>query len=152
MTDSGFRNFERRNAAHSGKIGRRKVKKPERGKEIDIKFGAGGMLDVYFAVQVFTIARQCAGQRGKSLDTFLHSKNFTKMIHLSAEDYQNFSKGYEFLTELDHNLRLTIGRSTRLPSANQTALQTIVKRMNFSSISKLLETLTLHRLNISRLI
>nr|HMS40370.1 hypothetical protein [Pyrinomonadaceae bacterium] len=61
---------------------------------------------------------------------------------------QNFAEGYEFLAKLDHNLRLVIGRSTRLPLANQNSLRIISNRMNLASTSELLENLTLHRLNI----
>jgi glutamine synthetase adenylyltransferase len=67
---------------------------------------------------------------------------------LNDEDFANFSSGYSFLSELDHNLRLTVGRSTRLPIANQNALQIIGERMNLGSINELLEKLTFHRLNI----
>jgi len=56
--------------------------------------------------------------------------------------------GYEFLSTLDHNLRLTIGRTTRVPNANHAVLTTIASRMNLDSPCNLLETLTLHRLAI----
>ncbi len=58
------------------------------------------------------------------------------------------SGSYEFLSLLDHNLRLTLGRVTRLPSANQAALKIIAGRMNLDSVGELIEALTLHRLNI----
>ncbi len=121
--------------------------KKQRSGEIDIKFGAGGMLDVYFVVR-FLQLRDNIPDDEKNRSTLFTLEKLYENDSLSAEDYQNFSKGYEFLTELDHHLRLTVGRSTRLPAANQTALQTIVKRMNLHSIQNLLENLTLHRLNI----
>ncbi len=117
------------------------------GKDIDIKFGAGGMLDVYFAVR-FLQLRDNIPDNGENRSTLFTLQKLYEKNSLSAKDFQNFSKGYEFLTEIDHNLRLTIGRSTRLPSANQIALETIIKRMNLSSIQNLLENLTVHRLNI----
>ncbi len=43
---------------------------------------------------------------------------------------------------------LTISDLFRPALANQTALQTIVKRMKLESIKDLLEQLTFHRLNI----
>jgi glutamine synthetase adenylyltransferase len=67
---------------------------------------------------------------------------------IGKEDYENFSDGYKFLSCLDHNLRLTVGRSTRLPLANQKSLQIIADRMNLESVKNLLEKLAFHRLEI----
>src|SRR5437762_13424195 len=67
---------------------------------------------------------------------------------LSAQLHADLSSGYEFLSTLDHNLRLTVGRSRRVPFANTDALATITARMRLSSSEELLERLTLHRLAI----
>ena len=67
---------------------------------------------------------------------------------LSAEIYAELNAGYNFLSELDHNLRLTIGRTTRVPLGNENALKTIAGRMGLGSPADLLEQLTLHRLAI----
>ena len=53
-----------------------------------------------------------------------------------------------FLSALDHNLRLTVGRTTRVPLANHSALATIATRMGLNSAADLLEPLTLHRLAV----
>jgi glutamate-ammonia-ligase adenylyltransferase len=118
-----------------------------KGKEIDIKFGAGGLLDVYFAMRFLQLRDNVPDNAGNRSTGFMLG-NLYENNSLNEEDFQNFAKGYEFLSELDHNLRLTIGRSTRLPIANQTVLQTIVKRMKLESVSNLLEKLTVHRLEI----
>ncbi len=120
-----------------------------KGKEIDIKFGAGGMLDVYFAMRFLQLRDNIQDETENRSTVFMLEKLRDKNS-LSAEDFQNFTDGYEFLSELDHNLRLTVGRSTRLPLANQPILQTIVKRMKLASIKDLLEKLTVHRLEIRR--
>lgn len=117
------------------------------GTEIDIKFGAGGMLDVYFAMRFLQLRDNVPDDTANRSTLFMLNKLHEKKS-LSAEDFHIFKHGYEFLSELDHHLRLTVGRSTRLPIANQTALQTIVKRMKLASIKDLLEQLTFHRLNI----
>ena len=119
----------------------------KRGREIDIKFGAGGMLDVYFAMRFLQLRDGVPDDPENRSSSFMLRKLFEKKS-LSGEDFENFSKGYEFLSELDHNLRLTVGRSTRLPIANQHALKIICQRMNIPSIGGLHERLTLHRLNI----
>ncbi len=118
-----------------------------KGKEIDIKFGAGGMLDIYFAMR-FLQLRDNVQDEAENRSTAFTLKKLYENNSLNKEDFQNFTNGYEFLSELDHNLRLTVGRSTRLPLANQTVLQTIVKRMKLDSVKDLLEKLTVHRLEI----
>ncbi len=119
----------------------------KRGREIDIKFGAGGMLDVYFAMR-FLQLRDAIPDVAKERSTDFMLEKLYENASLSAEDFANFSNGYLFLSELDHHLRLTVGRSTRLPVANQNALQIICQRMKLASINDLLEKLTFHRLNI----
>ncbi len=118
-----------------------------KGREIDIKFGAGGMLDVYFAVR-FLQLRDNVPDDAENRSTVFILKKLYENQSLSKEDFQNFSNGYEFLSELDHNLRLTVGRSSRLPLANQAVLQTIAARMKLESVKDLLEQLTVQRLNI----
>ena len=122
-------------------------KSGRKGKEIDIKFGAGGMLDVYFAVR-FLQLRDNIPDDADNRSTVFTLKKLHENKSLDRADYGNFSAGYEFLTELDHNLRLTVGRSSKVPLANQTALRIIVKRMSLASVGDLFEQLTTHRLNI----
>lgn len=119
----------------------------KRGKEIDIKFGEGGMLDVYFAMRFLQLRDNLPDDAGDRSTISTLQKLFTARS-LRKDEYEHFKNGYEFLSELDHNLRLTVGRSTRLPLANQIALQIISERMNLSSSRELLEKLTFHRLNI----
>jgi len=116
-------------------------------KEIDIKFGAGGMLDVYFAMRFLQLRDNFPDKPEKRSTLFVLEK-LRENDSLPEEDFQNFARGYEFLNELDHNLRLTVGRSTRLPIGNQAILQIITQRMKLASSQQLLENLTVHRLNI----
>ena len=116
-------------------------------KETDIKFGAGGMLDVYFAMRFLQLRDNIPDEQEMRSTDFMLDKLYANKS-LCEEDFANFKSGYLFLSELDHNLRLTIGRSTRLPIANQNALQIISERMKLVSINELLETLTMHRLSI----
>jgi [glutamine synthetase] adenylyltransferase / [glutamine synthetase]-adenylyl-L-tyrosine phosphorylase len=119
----------------------------KRGREIDIKFGAGGMLDVYFAMR-FLQLRDNIPDETENRSTAFMLRRLYENNSLSREDFENFSSGYEFLSELDHHLRLTVGRSTRLPIANQKALQIICERMKIDSLKEFHEKLTFHRLNI----
>lgn len=120
---------------------------PRKGKEIDIKFGEGGMLDVYFGVR-FLQLRDNIQDAGENRSTVFTLEKLFENDSIGAEDFKNLSEGYKFLSELDHNLRLTIGRSTRLPLANRNTLETIVRRMKLASIGDLFQTLTFHRINI----
>lgn len=126
---------------------RLKAEKTRRKNEIDIKFGEGGMLDVYFAVRYLQLRDNLPDTNENRSTLFVLQKLFENKS-LSNEDFDNFSKGYAFLSELDHNLRLTIGRSTRLPLANPNALQIISDRMKIENYRSLLENLTIHRMNI----
>lgn len=119
----------------------------QRGKEIDIKFGEGGMLDVYFAIR-FLQLRDNLPDETENRSTISMIEKLFEAESLSKDDFENLKNGYDFLSKLDHQLRLTVGRSTRLPLANQTALQIIAKRLKLDSVNSLLENLTLHRLNI----
>lgn len=119
----------------------------KRANEIDIKFGEGGMLDVYFAVR-FLQLRDNVPDDAENRSTIAMLEKLLRAASLDEEEFESLKNGYAFLSELDHNLRLTVGRTTRLPLANQTALQIISRRMNLKSFSDLLEKLTFHRLNI----
>ena len=142
-----------------------------RGGDIDIKYGSGGMLDIYFAMRYLQLRdnvpdvadrkgeeekrRSGADENPRSTSTMLdkleqHHReasslpdSSTPLLPLSA-----LRDGHTFLSALDHQLRLTIGRTTRLSIANQTALATIAERMGLGSPAELLEHLTAHRLAI----
>ncbi len=118
-----------------------------KGKEIDIKFGEGGLQDVYFTVRYLQL-RDNLPDDGENRSTVYTLKKLHENKSLSAVDFENLLNGYKFISELDHNLRLTVGRSTSLPIANRKAMQIISKRMNLPSTNDLLEKLTFHRINI----
>jgi len=118
-----------------------------RGTGIDIKYGPGGMLDIYFAMRFLQLRDNVSDDpKDRStphmLDMLESNGSLTKSIH------QELASGYQFLSQLDHNLRLTVGRTTRVPLANHTALNTIASRMNLSSSDALIEQLNLKRLAI----
>jgi glutamate-ammonia-ligase adenylyltransferase len=118
-----------------------------RGGDIDIKYGSGGMLDVYFAMRYLQL-RDNVPDDAEHRSTDFMLERLHEVGSLVSEDHNNFLEGYRFLSDLDHNLRLTVGRTTRLPLANTKALAVIAGRMELASVEDLLEQLTLHRLNI----
>jgi glutamate-ammonia-ligase adenylyltransferase len=116
-------------------------------REFNIKFGAGGMLDVYFAMR-FLQLRDNLPDDDENRSTRATLRRLRENGSLAENDFQVFDGGYDFLSCLDHNLRLTVGRTNRLPLANPAAMQTIVERMKLASANDLLEKLTFHRLEI----
>jgi glutamate-ammonia-ligase adenylyltransferase len=115
--------------------------------EIDIKYGSGGMLDVYFAMRYLQLRDNIPDHEENRSTSYMLGELKNKGS-LTEDTYRELKDGYQFLSMLDHTLRLTVGRTTRLPLSNQPALDVISKRMSFSSTSDMLESLTLHRLAI----
>ena len=120
---------------------------PRRASEIDIKYGSGGMLDIYFTMRFLQLRNNVPDDIEDRSTPFMLAQ--LKDHGLLTEDvYAELFAGYKFLAALDHNLRLTVGRTTRIPLANHNALNTIASRMQIDSPKTLLEQLTLHRLAI----
>jgi glutamine synthetase adenylyltransferase len=61
---------------------------------------------------------------------------------LSEEDFLVLSSGYGLLRTIDHNLRLIVGRSTRLPDPNHITARDVATRMGLASVSELQQRLT----------
>ncbi|HEY0082778.1 MAG TPA: hypothetical protein VGB61_08310 [Pyrinomonadaceae bacterium] len=83
---------------------------------IEIKFGAGGMLDVYFATRYLQL-RDDVRDEGADRSTRTTLARLKDANSLDAEAYQSLAEGYALLRALDHHLRLIAGRSSRLPAA-----------------------------------
>jgi glutamate-ammonia-ligase adenylyltransferase len=115
--------------------------------EIDIKYGAGGMLDVYFATR-FLQLRDDIPDDEEDRSTGFMIERLSDSGSIPKDVAATLTAGYEFLAALDHNIRLTVGRTTRLPVGNQPAMLTLAERMSLASPAELLEELTLSRLSI----
>ena len=121
--------------------------RPRSRREIDIKFGPGGLLDVYFVVRCLQLSViDKIGADVRSTTDKLYE--FERSGVLSSDNYSALRQGHDFLTELDHNIRLVIGRSSRFPRGNLPALERITKRMRLGSVKVLNEQLAIHRINI----
>ena len=126
-----------------------KEKTRRRTNEIDIKYGPGGTLDVYFAIRHLQLRDDIPDEGEKR-----SSSHTIERLHASGSlpdpHYSDLSNGYRFISRLDHNLRLRVGRTSRLPLGNRKALEVIASAMGVNGIDGLLENLTIHRLNIRR--
>ena len=115
--------------------------------EADIKFSSGGLMDVYFVVRCLQLLHmRVVGPEVRTTAAKLDV--FAREGLLSAEDHQALAAGHRFLSELDHNIRLVLGRRSALPRANAAALATISARMSLTNAQELSQQLSLHRMNI----
>ncbi|MCB1025675.1 MAG: hypothetical protein KDB79_14860, partial [Acidobacteria bacterium] len=119
----------------------------KKGEEINIKFGEGGLQDIYFAIRYLQL-RDNIPDDAEDRSSLYSLKKLRENDSLSEERFTALTEGYGYLSRLDHALRLTLGRSTRLSLGNKQALKLLAKRMGLSSADKLLQNLTYHRLNI----
>ncbi|HKC63872.1 MAG TPA: hypothetical protein VKB86_09555 [Pyrinomonadaceae bacterium] len=109
----------------------------------DIKYGAGGMLDVYFATRYLQLrdgvmdADDDRSTRGV-LDRLYEAGS------IETEDYAAMRDGYALLRTLDHHLRLIVGRSTELPATDHPALRDLARKLNYTSANHLTKDLSAH--------
>ncbi len=97
---------------------------------INIKHGAGGMLDVYFATRYLQL-RDNVMDHGEDRTTLRMLTSLREAKSISLEDHQTISDGYNLLRAVDHQLRLIVGRSATLPALEQPAFADIARRLKF---------------------
>ena len=123
------------------RLERERTRRP--GKTTDIKYGAGGMLDVYFASRYLqlrdNIPDRIDDRSTRAVLARLHEEG-----SLGEEDYLAMRDGYALLRTVDHNLRLIVGRSTRLPAADHPALRDIAHNLDYASATELNDSLASH--------
>lgn len=107
---------------------------------VDIKYGPGGMLDVYFATRYLQLRDEVL-DGGDDRSTAFTLERLREEGSLSEDDFSTLSTGYSLLRSIDHNLRLIVGRSTRLPDPNHVTAADVARRMGFVSVAELHQTL-----------
>jgi glutamate-ammonia-ligase adenylyltransferase len=81
----------------------------------DIKYGPGGMLDVYFAARFLQLRDDLPDSEDRSTRaTLVRLRDAGSIVE---EDFEALCEGYTLLRRLDHHLRIIAGRSTLLPAA-----------------------------------
>ncbi len=113
----------------------------------DIKFGPGGMLDVYFAVRYLQL-RDNLPNDGEERSTGPMLRRLLENNSLLEADHDRLAAGYKYLSRLDHAIRLAVGRRTLLPKANLHAMDVIAQRLELSSAADVEPQLALHRIEI----
>lgn len=116
--------------------------KGQRGRRggVDVKFAAGGMLDVYFATRYLQL-RDDVSDEGEDRSTTTTLKRLKSMGSLDEQDFAALSSGYVLLRSVDHHVRLILGRQARLPATDHPALQDIAKHLGFASAEALHQSL-----------
>ncbi|MGI8733644.1 MAG: hypothetical protein ACR2LM_10130 [Pyrinomonadaceae bacterium] len=107
---------------------------------VDIKFAAGGMLDVYFATRYLQL-RYDVPDEGDDRSTTTTLERLRATGALDDQDFEQLNSGYVLLRSIDHYHRLILGRQARLPATDHPALQDIAKQLGFTSAAALHETL-----------
>jgi glutamate-ammonia-ligase adenylyltransferase len=109
----------------------------------DIKFGPGGMLDVYFAVRYLQLRDRLPDEGERSTRASLLRLRDAGSI--DEADFQTLREGYALFRKLDHHLRLLAGRSTRLPSAqDHPILRDLARWTGYPSAAALVADLAAH--------
>ena len=120
-----------------------KEKAPSRA-GINIKHGAGGMLDVYFVTRYLQL-RDNVMDHGEDRTTRRMLTSLRAAGSISREDHQVLSDGYNLLRAIDHQLRLIVGRSADFAGARATGFSDIARRLEFSTPEEL-ETVLVERM------
>jgi glutamine synthetase adenylyltransferase len=107
---------------------------------IDIKFSAGGMLDVYFVTRYLQLRDDIADE-GDDRSTSSTLGRLEATGSLDHRDYEALSEGYGLLRSLDHYLRLVMGKVAVLPSTEHPAFKEIARNLNFKTAKDLSNTL-----------
>ncbi|MEO8648594.1 MAG: hypothetical protein ABI539_05450 [Acidobacteriota bacterium] len=115
--------------------------------EIDIKYGEGGILDIYFAIRFLQLAHNISDEPSDRSTRVMLDRLKNRSV-ISDENYACLSEGYSFLSLLDHQLRLFVGRTTRLAGADRAAIRQIANNLNFPTVKKLVDELKLRRIDI----
>ncbi len=108
--------------------------------QINIKYGAGSMLDVYFAVRYLQL-RDDVSDEGPDRSTNATLEQLKRNGSLADKDYEALTQGYELLRSVDHQLRLVVGKVPTLPSITHPALGEIASSLGFSTGRELNEAL-----------
>ncbi|HEX7174085.1 MAG TPA: hypothetical protein VF240_02210 [Pyrinomonadaceae bacterium] len=110
----------------------------------DIKYGPGGMLDVYFAARYLQL-RDDVADVGDDRSTRATLARLHENGSLGETDFHALDRGYALLRRIDHHLRLLAGRSTRLPAApDHPVLSDLSRRTGHAAPAALVSDLDAH--------
>src|ERR1044071_1002116 len=94
------------------------------------------MLDVYFATRYLQLRDEVV-DGGEDRSTALTLERLREEGSLTDDDFLTLSTGYSLLRSIDHNVRLIVGRSTRLPDPNHVTARDAAFRMGSTPAQEL---------------
>ncbi|HEV8485488.1 MAG TPA: hypothetical protein VGV87_18235 [Blastocatellia bacterium] len=106
-----------------------------RGSRRNIKWGPGGMTDVYFITRYLQLLHRV--RFGTELGTTALIAHLGERGHLDAEDTKQLLDGYGFLRSLDHWMRLLADRPSPILPASHVVLGDIARAMDLTSLDEL---------------
>jgi glutamate-ammonia-ligase adenylyltransferase len=124
-----------------------KEKVSRRSAGLDIKHGPGGMLDVYFAVRYLQL-RDNVKDDEVDRTTAATLRRLSDEGSLDTRDFAALNEGYTLLRSVDHQLRLIVGRSARLPLPEHPAFLDIARRIGFEEAADLTRALSTSMIGI----
>ncbi len=124
-----------------------KEKASRRNAGLDLKHGAGGMLDVYFAARYLQL-RDCVQDDDEDRTTLATLWRLRAVGSLNEADFRALDEGYTLLRSVDHQLRLIVGRSARLPLPEHPASRDIARRLGYDAAAELMRELAARMTNI----
>jgi glutamate-ammonia-ligase adenylyltransferase len=113
-----------------------KEKALRRNAGLDIKHGAGGMLDVYFAARYLQL-RDGVQDDEEDRTTRTTLERLHTAGSLEDADFLALDEGYALMRAVDHQLRLILGRSARLPLPEHPAFRDIARRLGYGEVADL---------------
>jgi glutamine synthetase adenylyltransferase len=100
------------------------------------------MLDVYFAARYLQL-RDCVQDDIDDRTTTATLGRLRATGSLNEADFLALTEGYALLREVDHQLRLIVGRSARLPAPEHPAFRDIARRLGYDAAAELTKELNL---------
>jgi len=113
-----------------------KAKAPRRQTGLNIKHGVGGMLDVYFAVRYLQL-RDDVPDDGDDRTTRRMLQRLREVGSIDEASFRQMHTGYDLLRAVDHQVRLTVGRSGMVPSVDAPAFADIARRLGYGTPAEL---------------
>ena len=114
---------------------------------LNIKHGRGGMLDVYFAARYLQL-RDGVQDDEEDRPTRATLQRLRDAGPLNQQAFVALDKGYALLRSVDHQLRLIVGRSARLPLPEHPAFRDIARRLGYDDAAGLEQDLRAHMISI----
>lgn len=117
-------------------------KEKAKGNRRDIKWGPGGMTDVYFITRFLQLRNQLAFPTEAGTSALV--EHLGQQQILDEKSASRLFAGYTFLRRLDHWMRLLLDRPTQVLPASQVALGDIARSLGLSSIEEFEREYSLH--------